>query len=82
MAIELMFPSTRPRRLRLNDNIRALVQEHSLSVNDFIYPMFVKEGEGEIEPIASMPDVYRYSIDTLLFVSRMALGILQLLYFQ
>jgi porphobilinogen synthase len=77
MAIELMFPSTRPRRLRLNDNIRALVQEHSLSVNDFIYPMFVKEGEGEIEPIASMPDVYRYSIDTLLvrLADVVALGI-------
>ena len=77
MAIELMFPSTRPRRLRLNDNIRALVQEHSLSVNDFIYPMFVKEGEGEIEPIASMPDVYRYSIDTLLvrIADVVALGI-------
>ena len=77
MAIELMFPSTRPRRLRLNDNIRTLVQEHSLSVNDFIYPMFVKEGEGEIEPIASMPDVYRYSIDTLLvrLADVVALGI-------
>lgn len=77
MAIELMFPSTRPRRLRLNDNIRALVQEHSLSVNDLIYPMFVKEGEGEIEPIASMPDVYRYSIDTLLvrLADVVALGI-------
>jgi porphobilinogen synthase len=53
------------------------VQEHSLSVNDFIYPMFVKEGEGEIEPIASMPDVYRYSIDTLLvrLADVVALGI-------
>ncbi len=77
MAVKLTFPSSRPRRLRLNDNIRALVQEHRLSVSDFIYPMFVREGEGEIEPITSMPDVYRYSIDTLLvrLADVVALGI-------
>ena len=77
MAIERLFPSSRPRRLRLNDNIRGLVREHRLAVSDFIYPMFVKEGEGEVEPIASMPDVYRYSIDRLLvrLADVVALGI-------
>jgi porphobilinogen synthase len=60
------YPFSRPRRLRLNDNIRGLVSETHLSVKDLIYPMFVREGEGQVEPVASMPDVFRYSIDTLL----------------
>lgn len=77
MAISIAYPASRPRRLRLNDNIRALVRENALSVADFIYPMFVREGEGQIEPVASMPDVYRYSIDTLLvrLADVVALGI-------
>jgi porphobilinogen synthase len=60
------FLPQRPRRLRLNENIRGLVRENALSVADLIYPMFIKEGQGEIETVDSMPDVYRYSIDTLL----------------
>jgi porphobilinogen synthase len=43
-----------------------MVSETQLSVTDLIYPMFVLEGEGQIEAITSMPDVYRYSVDTLL----------------
>ncbi|MET1218806.1 MAG: porphobilinogen synthase [Glaciecola sp.] len=71
------FLPHRPRRLRLNDNIRGLVREHQLSVTDLIYPMFVKEGEKDIEAVPSMPDVYRYSIDTLLdkLAEVVALGI-------
>jgi porphobilinogen synthase len=60
------FLPQRPRRLRLNENIRGLVRENAQSVADLIYPMFIKEGQGEIETVDSMPDVYRYSIDTLL----------------
>mgnify|MGYP000309565648 FL=1 len=60
------YPLVRPRRLRATSGVRAMVSETQLSVADLIYPMFVLEGEGQIEAIASMPDVFRYSIDTLL----------------
>ena len=60
------YPLVRPRRLRATSGVRAMVSETQLSVTDLIYPMFVLEGEGQIEAITSMPDVYRYSVDTLL----------------
>jgi porphobilinogen synthase len=71
------YPLVRPRRLRATSGVRAMVSETQLSVADLIYPMFVLEGEGQIETIASMPDVYRYSIDTLLtkIAEVVALGI-------
>ncbi|SOE20793.1 porphobilinogen synthase [Spirosomataceae bacterium TFI 002] len=56
----------RPRRNRKMANIRDMVAEFSLSVNDFIFPMFVMEGKGKKEAIASMPGIFRYSLDTLL----------------
>ncbi len=59
------FPQLRPRRLRKNENIRRMVRETALSVNDLIYPLFVVEGEGIKEEIVSMPGQYRYSIDKL-----------------
>lgn len=43
-----------------------MVAENTLSVNDFIFPMFVQEGKGEKVEIRSMPGIYRYSLDTLL----------------
>ncbi len=55
----------RPRRLRTNDNIRALVAETSLTVNDFIYPLFIEEGQNICTEIPSMPGIYRYSLDRL-----------------
>ncbi len=55
----------RPRRLRSNAAIRNLVREHHLSVHDFIYPMFIEEGEGIKNEIRSMPGIYRTSIDQL-----------------
>ena len=58
------FPAYRPRRLRKNENIRSLVRETVLTIDDLIYPMFVVEGKGIIEEISSMPGQYRYSIDT------------------
>lgn len=60
------FPLSRPRRLRYTSSIRRLVSESSLTVDDLIYPMFVLEGEGQVEAIDSMPEIYRYSIDKLL----------------
>lgn len=63
------FPSHRPRRLRRDDFSRRLVRENYLSVNDFIYPVFVLEGEGIEQPVQSMPGVSRYSLDKLLSVA-------------
>jgi len=60
------FPTTRMRRLRQNPQIRDMVRETKLNPEDLIYPIFVKEGlkNGEKEAIATMPDEYRYSLDT------------------
>lgn len=60
------FPEQRSRRLRTNENIRRMVRENSLSVNDFVYPVFVCHGCGQALPIDSMPGIYRYSVDMLL----------------
>ncbi|WP_166828655.1 porphobilinogen synthase [Thalassoroseus pseudoceratinae] len=59
------FPGTRMRRNRRHDWSRRLVQEHTLTVNDLIWPVFVKEGQGERETIPSMPGVERLTIDLL-----------------
>ena len=56
----------RPRRNRKSAAIRDLVQETTLSVNDFIFPMFVMEGTNIRSEIKSMPNIYRFSLDTLL----------------
>ena len=59
------FPSTRLRRNRKNDWTRRLVQENDLSVNDLIWPIFIREGKNIKEPIDSMPGVFRYSLDNI-----------------
>ena len=71
------FPIYRPRRLRANENLRRLVRETALSVNDLIYPMFVVHGRGTATEIAAMPGCYQYSIDNLIKAARelAALGI-------
>jgi porphobilinogen synthase len=56
----------RPRRLRRTSGLRALVQETALQVDDLILPIFVVEGEGEPEPIESMPNVFRLPIPRLI----------------
>lgn len=68
MAITLpgAFPGRRLRRVRKHDFSRRLVRENQLTVNDLIYPVFVLEGEGQREAVASMPGVDRLSIDLLL----------------
>ena len=60
-----MYPIVRNRRLRQNAAIRALVQETQLSVNDFLVPLFMVEGQGVKEEILSMPGQYRMSLDQL-----------------
>jgi porphobilinogen synthase len=60
-----MYPIQRNRRLRNSAALRALIQEHHLTPNDFIVPLFVIEGSQKKEAIASMPDYYRRSTDLL-----------------
>ncbi|MDA0971675.1 MAG: porphobilinogen synthase [Proteobacteria bacterium] len=60
-----MFPNTRLRRTRMYDWSRRLIQENNITTSDLILPLFIKEGKNVIEEIKSMPDVYKYSIDTL-----------------
>ena len=55
----------RPRRLRRTESIRALVRETRLSPDDFVYPLFVCEGEGVRREVSSMPGVFNLSIDHL-----------------
>ena len=58
-----MFPLQRGRRLRLNESIRSLVSETTLSPADFMFPMFIAAGENVQVEIPSMPGIYRRSID-------------------
>ena len=58
-----MFPLQRGRRLRVNESIRSLVRETTLSPSDFMFPMFIGEGENYKVEIPSMPGIFRRSID-------------------
>lgn len=60
-----MFPEHRPRRLRRTETIRRMVRETHVSVDDLIYPIFIKEGSSLKEPIDAMPGQFRYSPDQL-----------------
>lgn len=55
----------RPRRLRINEQMRSLVRETKLHVEELIYPLFVVEGENIKNEIPSMPEVYHFSLDKL-----------------
>ena len=59
------YPNIRLRRNRKSDWSRRLVRESSLSPNDLIWPVFIKEGRNQKEPISSMPGIYRYSLDKI-----------------
>ena len=61
-----MFPEVRMRRLRRTLNIRNMVQEVQLNMNDYIYPIFVIEGQDIKNEIPSMPGIYQFSLDHLL----------------
>ena len=60
------FPASRPRRLRRDAFTRDLVRETRLHASDLIFPVFVLDGSGRCEDVASMPGVQRLSIDRLL----------------
>ena len=66
------FPALRHRRLRASAPLRNLVREHELSVNDLIWPIFVRDGVGIEEPVASMPGVVRRSVDRIVVAAREA----------
>lgn len=60
------FPGRRMRRVRRHDFSRRLVAENQLTVNDLIYPVFVMEGHNQQQEVASMPGVYRLTLDLLI----------------
>ncbi len=59
------YPFTRKRRMRRDDFSRRLMRENRLTPDDFIYPMFVLDGEQQREPVESMPGIERVSVDLL-----------------
>tara|TARA_R110000868_G_scaffold17438_2_gene76579 strand:- start:1269 stop:2279 length:1011 start_codon:yes stop_codon:yes gene_type:complete len=69
------YPQTRLRRLRYNDFSRRLTAETTLTVDDLIYPLFIIEGEGCRESVASMPGIERMTVDELLIEAK---GLVQL----
>ena len=62
----MIFPEYRPRRMRAHENLRRMVRETRLSVDNLIYPLFAIGGKNVREPIAAMPGQFRLSIDELL----------------
>ena len=75
MSVSGRFPATRMRRMRRDDFSRRLMRESTLTVDDFIYPVFVLEGEGRSEKVASMPGVERQSLDLLLKTAERAVNL-------
>ena len=69
------FPNTRLRRLRYNDNIRAMVQETSIEPKHLIAPVFVIEGKQQRQAVASMPCVERLSVDLLIEYAKQLLSL-------
>ena len=61
----MSFPKNRMRRLRSSEAMRRLVRRSSLSVDDLVYPLFVRRGEGHKEPIKSMDGCFHFSPDTV-----------------
>jgi porphobilinogen synthase len=57
------YPDYRPRRMRRTEGLRRMVRETRLSVDDFVYPLFVVPGSGIEKPISSLPGQFNYSID-------------------
>lgn len=61
----MVFPEYRPRRMRQNETLRAMIRETRLSPAQMVYPLFVMPGKGRREEVSSMPGVYRVSVDQL-----------------
>ncbi len=66
----MSFPVTRMRRLRRNETLREMVRENRLAREDLILPLFVVEGSGIREAVASMPGVYRHSVDQVVLEAK------------
>jgi porphobilinogen synthase len=62
-AVPAAFPAARPRRLRRTDALRRMVRQNTLTVDDLIWPVFVRDGDNDATPVASMPGVERLTID-------------------
>jgi len=75
LDFKVSFPAIRMRRMRRDGFSRRLMRETRLSPDDLIYPVFVLEGAGRREPVASMPGVERLSIDLLIEDAREAAGL-------
>ncbi|GMU20199.1 MAG: delta-aminolevulinic acid dehydratase [Phycisphaerae bacterium] len=65
MGLAMGFPQVRLRRLRSHPTLRRMVRETRLSVDQIIYPLFVRPGSGVLSPIGSMPGQFQLSVDTL-----------------
>ena len=61
-----MLPTHRPRRNRKSEVIRNMVQETRLTTHDFIYPIFITEGQNQTEEIKSMPGIHRFTADRVI----------------
>ena len=61
----MQFPEYRARRLRKNENLRRLIRETSLSVDDLVYPLFAVPGKNFKKPILSMPGQFQLSVDNI-----------------
>ncbi|RLC15398.1 MAG: porphobilinogen synthase, partial [Deltaproteobacteria bacterium] len=68
----MIFPDYRPRRLRQNDAFRRMIRETTLSVDDFILPLFAIGGRNVKNPILSMPGHYQLSVDNLVKTAKEA----------
>ena len=71
------YPETRMRRMRADEFSRRLMRENVLTTDDLIYPVFVLEGENQVEAVSSMPGVERYSIDLLVEKAKYWHGLVQ-----
>ena len=66
------YPATRFRRTKRTDALRRMVREHSLSVDDLIWPVFLRDGEDDETPVPSMPGVSRMTVDRVVKAAREA----------
>ena len=73
--IQAAYPAARFRRIRSQDALRRLTQENVLTVDDLIWPIFIREGQSLAEPIASMPGVNRLTIDLAVKAAEDAAGL-------
>ena len=69
------FPAARLRRQRSSEGLRALTRETTLSAGDLIWPVFLRDGEGLVEPVPSMPGVNRMSLDRVVEAAAEAAGL-------